>query len=555
MAADLILAGGVVYTVDARRSQHTAIALAGGRIVALGGPEIAAEQRGPRTQVVDLGGRLVLPGFIDAHLHPKYAACELFEVDLAHCRSVRDCLDAVTRFVAAHPDTAVVRGYGWFPTVPENEMTAAALDGVVADRPVCLVDDSVHSQWCNTAALRMVGLGPDSAAPDWEGAVIERLPDGAPAGLLREAWPWVERALPEYDVAARLAGLRHFQRTIAAPYGLTTIHEAGLTPGEPALAAYRLLEQRGELDVRCRLSLMLEPDREIDEQVAAAAAERAGLTGPLVRAATVKLFADGVIESHTGYLAEPYADRPGYRGEPIWQPEKLVAASVAAAEAGFQLHYHAIGDAAVALSLDAIATARRAPGGTPGAPLGRDLITHLQLVDPRDYGRMAGLGVVAATQPYWFAKDADYDRDIYRPFLGERRAAHQYPMKSLLAAGVAVAAASDYPVSPPPDPLLAIQRGVLRYDPLAPETSRELWPQEALTVEQMIAAFTISGACANFLEDETGSLEVGKAADLVVLRENILELPPERINEAAVELTLFGGRPVFADGPFAGMSA
>jgi hypothetical protein len=552
VAADLILAHGDVYAVDAPRSRYAALAIAGGRIVAVGGPEIVAEQRGSRTQVVDLGGRLVLPGFVDAHLHPKYAACELFELDLARCRSLRACLDAVGRFAAEHPAGAVVRGYGWLPTlVPESEMTAAALDAVVADRPVCLVDDSVHSQWLNTPALRLVGLGAGRDVPDWDGAVIERLPDGTPSGLLREAWPWVERALPDYDADARLAGLRHFQRTIAARYGLTTIHEAGVEPGEPTVAAYRLLDERGELTVRCRLSLMLEPDRDVGEQVAAAVEERAGLAGPLLRAGAVKLFADGVVESHTGYLAEPYADRPGFRGRPIWEPEKLVAASVAAAAAGFQLHFHAIGDAATALSLDAIAVARRASGAAPG----RDLITHLQLVDPRDYERMAGLGVVAVTQPYWFAKDAEYDRDIYRPFLGEERAAHQYPMKSLLEAGVTVAAASDYPVSPPPDPLLAIQRGVLRRDPLVPESSAELWPEEAVTVEQMIAAFTIAGAYANFLEHETGSLEVGKAADLVVLRENILELPPERIHEATVELTLFGGRPSFAAGPFTGLTA
>ena len=555
MPADLILANGVVYTVDALRSRHGALAISGGRIVAVGGAEIVAEQRGPRTQVVDLGGRLVLPGFVDAHLHPKYAACELFEVDLARCGSLRDCLEAVAGFVDRRPGSAVVRGYGWFPTMaPESAMTAAALDAVVADRPVCLVDDSVHSQWLNTAALRLVGLGPGVDAPDWEGAVIERLPDGSPSGLLREAWPWVERALPDYDVEDRLAGLRHFQRAIAARYGLTTVHEAGVYPGEPTVAAYRLLDERGELCLRCRLSLMLEPDRAVDEQLAAALEERAGLAGPLLRAGAVKLFADGVIESHTGYLAEPYADRPGFRGDPIWEPEQLVAASVAAAAAGFQLHYHAIGDAAVALSLDAIAAARRGSGQAAGASPGRDLITHLQLVDPRDYARLAGLGVVAATQPYWFAKDVQYDRDIYRPFLGARRAAHQYPMRSLVEAGVTVAAASDYPVSPPPDPLLAIQRGVLRRDPLVPESSSQLWPDEALTVAQMIASFTIAGAYANFLEHETGSLEVGKAADAVVLRENILELPPDHIHEAAVELTLFGGRATFAGGPFAGLA-
>ena len=286
----------------------------------------------------------------------------------------------------------------------------------------------------------------------------------------------------------------------------------------------------------------------MDEQVQAAAEVRGRFTGPLVRAAAVKLFVDGVIETHTAYLAEPYADRPGFRCAPIWTAERLARVSAAAVAAGFQLHYHAIGDAAVSLAVDAVAAARAADPSPA-----RDLITHLQLVDRRDYARMAQLGVVALTQPYWFTKDVVDDRDIYRPLLGDERAAHQYPMKGFLDAGVVVAAASDYPVTPPPDPLLAIQRGVLRRDPLEPETSSELWPEEAVGVEDMIAAFTIAGAHANFLEEETGSLETGKSADLVVLGENLLELPAELIHEAAVELTVFRGRPVFAAGAFAGL--
>jgi predicted amidohydrolase YtcJ len=302
----------------------------------------------------------------------------------------------------------------------------------------------------------------------------------------------------------------------------------------------------------------------VAEQVAAAGEVRARFSGPLVRAAAVKLFVDGVIETHTGYLAEPYADRPGFRGAPVWTPERLLDASAAAAAAGFQLHYHAIGDAAVALAVDAIAAARgdgaslrpgavgaTRPGGAVAAP-SRDIITHLQLVDPGDFARMAALGVVAAVQPYWFTRDPDYDRELRR--LVGARADHQYPMKSLMRAGILVAGGSDYPVSPPPDPLLAIQRGVLRRDPLALVENEELWPEEAVDVETMIEAFTVAGARANFLEHETGSLEVGKSADLVVLRDDLLELPPERIHEAAVELTLFRGRPAFAAGPFAGLT-
>ena len=544
MDADLIFTNGRIYTVDAGRLQVEALAVKDGRIAALGSAAEAAEWSGPRTRTVDLGGRLVLPGFSDAHLHPSLATGELFEVKLADCRSVEECVDRVARFAAGHPELPAIRGGGWYPTmVPMEGMTAEALDRAVPDRPACLHDDNVHAQWVNSDLLRRAGVGRED--PGWAGAVVERLPDGAPKGLLHEAFPWVDRALPQYTVEQRSEALRYFQRELAARYGTTLVHEAGLHPWETMLDAYLRLEEADELTARFRLDAMLDPDLPLDGQLEAAAEMRARFTGPLVGAAGVKLFVDGVLETHTGYLAEPYADRPGFAGAPIWAPDVLAEASVAAAAAGFQLHYHVIGDAAVSLALDAIAAAR---DGRPGA---RDILTHLQVVDPADVGRMCALGVVAAVQPYWFTRDPDYDAALRR--LIGARADRQYPMRSLLAAGVDAAGGSDYPVSPPPDPLLAIQRGVLRRDPNAVPENGELWPEEAVDVETMIEVFTLAGARANFLEHETGSLEEGKSADLVVLSEDILELPPERIHEAEVRFTLFRGEPVFAAPEYDGL--
>jgi predicted amidohydrolase YtcJ len=496
MHADLVLTGGVVYTVDARRSRHEALAVRNGRIVALGSAAEAAEWAGPLTRTVDLGGRLVLPGFADAHLHPSLATGELFEVRLGDCRSVQQCLDRLARFAAEHPELPAIRGGGWYPTrVRMEEMTAEALDEVVPDRPVCLHDDNVHAQWVNSDLLRRAGVGRDD--PGWNGVVVERLPDGSPKGLLHEAFPWMERALPQYTPGQQAEALRHFQRKIAARYGTTLMHEAGVHPWETVLDAYRRLEEDDELTARFCLAVMIDPDMPVDEQIEAAAEMRARFTGPLVRAATVKLFVDGVVETHTACLAEPYADRLGFRGAPIWSAERLVEASCAASAAGFQLHYHAIGDAAVSLAVDAVTAARSTDASGQATPA-RDIIAHLQLVDPGDYARMAALGIVAAVQPYWFTRDPGYDRELRR--LVGARADRQYPMKSLLRAGVAVAGGSDYPVSPPPDPLLAIQRGVLRRDPFAPVEEAELWPEEAVSVETMIAAFTVAGARANFLE-------------------------------------------------------
>ncbi|MEI6726489.1 MAG: amidohydrolase family protein [Actinomycetes bacterium] len=550
MHADLILTNAHVYAVDTARSHHEAVAVAGGRILAVGSTADVAAARGPRTEVLDLGGRLVLPGFIDAHMHPRYAVCEAFEVDLSACTSIDQCVREVARFAAEYPDAPAIRGWGWGPAaVPEAQMSAAALDAVVPGRPVALFDDSQHMQWVNSRTLELAGITRET--PDPPGGRIERLPDGTPSGLLRELYQRVEEALPAYGAGAREEAARFFQREVAGPLGLTTVHEAGLTDADGALDAYERMQAAGELTVRICASYQIDPTPSLGEQVAAAVAARAAHTGPLVRVGAVKLFADGVVEGHTGFLARPYDDRPGYCGEPMWAPERLVEASVAAAEAGFQLHYHAIGDAAVGLSLDAIAAARP-QGAAAGA---RDMITHLQVFPSDGFARFAALGVSALVQPYWFARYRDYHDQLYIPFLGAERAEHQYPMRSFWEHGVLVASASDYPVSPPPDPLLAIQRGILRRDLQSPDESGVLWSSEAVTVEQMIESFTINGARANFLEDETGSIEPGKAADLVVHGGDLLALPAEEIHEAHVQLTLAGGRPVYAAGPFEGLAS
>jgi predicted amidohydrolase YtcJ len=359
----------------------------------------------------------------------------------------------------------------------------------------------------------------------------------------------VQRVLPPLTAEQARAGIRHFQRTVAGPYGLTTVQDAGLHPGrDAALDAYEALQAVGELTARYCLSLWIGEDEPVAGQIEAAVEERARHTGPLVTAAWAKLFVDGVIEGHTAVLKEPYADQPGFCGDPVWPGDGLREASVAAALAGFRLHYHTIGDAAVAMSLDAIAAAARAAGAVE-----RPLITHLQVVDLADLPRFVELGVVAVPQPYWFQKDELY-RSRQLPYLGAERADHEYPMRSFWEHGIVAASASDYPVPPAPNPLDAIQRGVMRRDPRDAREPEPLWPEEAVSVEQMIESWTANGAYALGKQDEIGSIEPGKVADLVVLSRDILTAPAEEIADARVELTLFGGRPVFATGAFEGFA-
>ncbi len=282
----------------------------------------------------------------------------------------------------------------------------------------------------------------------------------------------------------------------------------------------------------------------------AAKAERARHTNDMFRTPAVKIFADGVVEGHTAYLNEPYADALAYkgdatyRGEPIWQPDVLNKTFARLDKAGFQIHTHAIGDAATSETLDALAYARKVNGQHDWRPG----ITHIQLVAPKDFARFAKLGVAAVPDPYWFLKD-DYYTYLQLPYLGLPRADEEYPMKSFFDAGVTVASASDFPVTIPPDPLMGIAVGVNRWAPdyvweypAPPSLDGVLWPKERVTVEQMIRSFTIEGAKANYLDKQTGTIKVGKSADLVVLDTNLFDVAPTELFNAHVLFTMGNGQ-------------
>ena len=544
--ADTVYTGGVVYTADAAHQMAQAVAVKDGRIVYVGDDAGAAAYVGAGTTRVDLGGKLMLPGFIDSHMHASAAVSDLYEVSLYGLGSMKAYQKAIRTFANEHAEVAVVQGSGWSNTVaPGIGPTKQQLDVVVKDRPAVMFSEDGHSAWCNTLALKQAGITAKTKDP--EGGVIERTPGTkTPSGTLREsAVDLVAPIIPGYTVAQMKEGIRHFQQVVAAPLGLTTATDMALTPGDTALDAYQQLADADELTVRMRGFLYLGPENgPIADQVAAAVAERAKHTTPLFQTNAVKLFVDGVIEGHTALLNYPYKDKAGFLGVPVWPTySALQEASVAAAEADFQLHYHSIGDAATSQALNAIAAAQAAIGSDAGRPG----ITHLQLVTPSDFVRFAQLKVTAVPQPYWFVKD-DYYYGIQLPYLGKWRADREYPMRSFFDNSVLVASSSDYPVTYPPDPLDAIQTGVMRWIQSSYEWAKPgdiLWPAERVTVQRMIDSFTIAGARGNFLEDETGSIEAGKSADMVVLDTNILTCPAERIGNAQVLQTILRGVTIY----------
>jgi predicted amidohydrolase YtcJ len=545
--ADLVLRGGYVYTVDSHRPVAESLAVRDDRIVYVGSDEGAAEFIGADTEVVDLGGKMVLPGFIDSHSHPG-AYMATVTVDLRGGRTLEDYQRAVREFSEKNPGNAAIRGSGWsnavFPlTGPKRE----DLDAVVADRPVALISGDGHSLWVNSKALELGGITAKTASPG--GGVIEHDPEtGGPTGTLREtAAELVSGKLPPFTVDERMEGLVGFE-AMAARAGVTTVHDAALgiadAGGEPdpaAIEAYDRLEKEGKLTVRVRGSQLVTP-RTTPDAVARLTRVRDENRGGLFEVNSTKFFVDGVVEGTTAALLEPYRHRPDYRGELMWDEAKLDEMSTAVDRAGLQLHFHAIGDRAVRVALDAIEKAEAANGERDRRPL----ITHLQLVADSDKPRFAKLGVIGVPQPFWFQKGGFYEK-IEAPYLGEDRASREYPMQSLIDAGARMASASDFPVTVPFDPVVGIERGATRRGENATGDDQVLGPGERATVAEMIESFTYDGAYANFLEHDVGSLEVGKLADIVVVDRNLLEVRPEEIGEARVLLTLLEGREVFRD--------
>ena len=532
--ADLVLTGAAVYTVDAARSWAEAVAVRDGRIVFVGTAADARRHTGPRTRVLDLSGRMVLPAFHDAHVHPVSGGVELAQCNLndlptaeAVLAKVRGCADA------APPDGWIVGG-GWaLPVFAGGLALKEALDAVTGGRPAYLSSADGHSTWVNTRALALAGV--DASTKDPENGRIERDARGEPVGTLREAASGlVGRHVPPPSPAVRLQGLRQALEKLNAA-GITAVQEASAS--RAALETYREAERLGVLSARVTVSLGTDEGRG-PEQVDEMERLRSEFTSPRVRPVAAKIFADGVIEGRTAAMIEPYLDRPGFRGEPNLPAPRLNALVGRLAAGGFNVHVHAIGDRAIRETLDAMEAA---------APVraGRDLrfqIAHAQLIRPEDVRRFRPLGVIANFQPLWAYADA-YMKDLTWPALRRELWPSMYPMRSVARTGAVLAFGSDWSVTSL-NPLEGIQVAITRQSP-DEEPSEVMQPEEVIDLPEALAAYTIGAAYAMGLERETGSIEVGKRGDLIVLEQNLFEVPARRVGKTRVLLTLLDGKAVY----------
>ncbi|MGL3805592.1 amidohydrolase [Paeniglutamicibacter sp. R2-26] len=546
--AEIAFRGGSVFTGSGAPVTGQAVLVRDGRIAALVPEDEAGAYIGPDTEVVDLGGALLLPGFQDAHIHPTGGGTELLQCNLSEAESAEEAVAAIAAYAAANPEVPWIQGGGWSMDHYEGGAPLASLiDAVVPDRPVSLASRDHHSMWANTAAFRAAGL--DASTPDPSDGRIERLADGTPAGTLHEgAMGLVEEHAPAATLDLLVAGLARAQDELIAQ-GITGWQDAMVGTGsgiaDPTDAYYRLISD-GKLKVRVRGSQWWKRDAGLEqvEAMVAARAEAEALGLPeRFSLGTVKIMVDGIAENFTASMIDSYRDKCGHsthnNGLSFISAEDLAVYVTALDAAGFQCHFHALGDRAVRDALDALEAARAANGPSNL----RHHLAHLQVVSEADAARFASLGATANLQPLWACHEDQLD-ELTLPFMPESAQDRQYPFGDLFNGGARLAAGSDWPVSSA-DPIAGAHIAVNRISP--ENDSRPLGGEhQRLDLAVILAAYTSGTAYVNHRDDSTGSIAPGYFADLAVVSPNPFEVAPEDIFRSRVVSTWIDGTCVYS---------
>ncbi|HEX9066062.1 MAG TPA: amidohydrolase [Streptosporangiaceae bacterium] len=537
---DLAFCNGTIFDGTRFLPAGTVVRVSGGTITSVGPDSEAGRLDG--AELVDLGGGTLLPGFIDAHVHPVFAGDRLRRCNLSGVVTADEYARIIADFAAAHPGDEWILGGGWsMEAFPGGVPTKDLLDSLVPDRPVFLPNRDGHGAWVNSRALELAGI--DASTPDPADGRIERDASGAPVGMLQEgAQQLVGRLIPESTVDDWYSGLLAAQDYLLS-LGITGWQDAivGSRPGLPdPVDAYLRGSAAGTLLVNVVGAMWWERDGGI-EQVAEMAERRREARGDRFRATSVKMMLDGVAENHTAAMLEPYLDGHGcateVTGLDFIDPAELPRFVTALDAQGFQVHFHSLGDRAVRNALDAIQAAREANGDSGQ----RHHLAHIQVVHPDDVPRFAALGATANMQPLWATHEPQMD-ELTIPFLGERRSTWQYPFESLRAAGAALAGGSDWSVSSP-DPLLGAHVAVNRALPAGPghSAAEPFLPEQALDREVILGAYTSGSARVNGLEDVTGAIRPGLDADFAVTDADLAHCAPHDIGRASVATTWVRG--------------
>lgn len=536
--ADLILTHGRIYTVEEGQPWADAVAIRGDKILAVGSEAELNHFRGPRTKTIDLRGRFAMPGMIDSHLHFRGGSLALEQVNLDGAYSMAEMKQRVREYAGAHPEKKWIVGRGWLYTsfAPGGLPDKRQLDEWVSDRPAILEAYDGHTNWANSRALAAAHITRDT--PDPPGGMIVKHPaTGEPTGALKEAaGDLVTKLLPKPTRAEALAALRKGLK-LAARSGLTSVVNADGSLDD--LALFEALRSRGELTLRIYMAMNLAPTT-TGKEIADFEKARKLYRGPWVRAGVIKGFMDGVIESHTAAMLEPYADDPELNGKPNFTQKEIDRLVTELDRRGFQVMLHAIGDGGIRMALNAYENALKANGPRDR----RFRIEHIESISPVDIPRFAGLGVIASFQPYHCYPEPNLV-GIWARNVGHERLPYSFAWNDIRRHGARLAFGSDWPVVSL-SPWIGLQNAVTRQTDDGQPPGGWVGAQR-VTLPQAIRAYTLDAAYAEFEDRRKGSLRPGKLADIIVLSQNPFEISPLKIRETKVLLTIVGGRIVHRD--------
>jgi predicted amidohydrolase YtcJ len=556
VAADTILENGTIYTIDDKNTVAEAIAVKDGKILYVGTKAGAEAFKGNATDIVDLNGKFVMPGFVDAHVHaPGTAMTELYDIYLYEDLTKEDTLATVKAFVDTNPDLTEYWGSGFSVGIANDPKGPKAewLDEICADKPIILTSNDGHNRWLNTKAFEMNGITKDTPNP--EGGLIHKDPvTGELWGDITDASSLITMT-QTYTADQEREALKAFQESMHG-WGYTAI--MSIAPIDVDPARYQELEKKGDLKLRVNLAKEIENDKPFDPQIQSLVDMKEKYDSDLIDVTTAKYFADGVVEGTTAYLLQPYDAAtglaPDYVSEFYWNPDELDQYFDKTMKAGFQIHVHSIGDASTRLVLDSFEYAQaKNPTIEP-----RNVITHLQLVDDADKPRFGKLKVIAALQPYWHLKEPGWWDTVDSVNLGKDRGYKEYPVKSLLDNGAILTSSGDHPVSPINNPFWAIEADVTRnlnnaefygVDDIT-DINDPTWllnPAERVSVMDMVKAYTVNGAYELYREKSIGTLENGKYADMIVVDQDIFKVNPLDIDKTKVLTTIFNGSVVYGE--------
>ena len=545
-SADVVLIHARIFTVNARQPWAEALAIHDGKIIAVGTEREVSRHRQPLTRVIDAKGRLVLPGFTDCHVHFMDGSFSMRQVNVEDAKTVAEVQEQIEAYAAAHPSDPWVLGRGWsYPVfAPSGLPDKKQLDAVVPDRPAYIEGYDGHTWWANSKALEAAHITKDTTDPPG-GTIVRDPATGEATGAIKEdaADAMVRRAIPvpsrEKKLQALRAGLKH-----ANELGITRVHVmGGVNVGAGDVADAELLEElrrNNELTVRFYLAYRFDPPEVTARQLEEIEQARRRYHDDWIAAGGVKFFLDGVIETHTAAMLEPYSNAPSLSGSLLWDPDKYKAFVAELDRRGIQIFTHAIGDRAIRLALDAYEGAAT-KNGTKDA---RHRIEHIEDASAHDIPRFGQLGVIASMQPLHAYPDDDAFKS-WLPAVGPERATRAWAWHSIQAAGGVLAFGSDWPVvtlSPWPGLQNAVTRETTEGEP------KGGWiPSERVSLADAIKGYTLNAAFAGHREKTEGSLEPGKLADLIMVSQNVFTIDPHHIIDTKVVMTMVGGRVVYQE--------